>query len=182
MVTLRHATLEERKLSYEWYFNIGEQDKEGVFINGKIYSWEEYKQDFEDFYFEKSGQNKGSVMIVEADGEDIGCVCYTSFHLKPQTSELDIWLKDESVTGKGYGTQALKALVDYLYMEKQMVRFLIRPNKKNVRAIKAYKKTGFREVSDERSVIQAYIKPHYAEAFGDGSTVLLVKEMEHDGK
>ena len=184
MVTLRHALLDEREKSYEWYLNIGAQDSEGVFIHGEVYSWTAYKSDFEDFYFEKAGQNKGSVMIIENDGEDIGCGCYTCFHLKPRTAELDIWLKDETVTGKGFGTQALKALVKYLHEEKGITHFIIRPNKKNARAIQAYRKTGFRLVSDERSVIKAYMKPQYTEVYDtdgngpDAHAVLMVMEIE----
>ena len=183
MVTLRHASLEEREKSYEWYLNIGVQDTEGVFITGDIYDWEVYKADFKDFYFEKAGRNKGSVMIIESEGEDVGCVCYTCFHLRPHAAELDIWLKDETVTGKGLGTQALKALVKYLHHERGITHFIIRPNRKNVRAVQAYKKTGFRLVSDERSVISAYMKPQYIEVYGEedsanAPSLLMIMEIE----
>ena len=167
MVTLRHATLDERRISYEWYCQLAEQDTDRVWSHDDVYSWEEYKRDFEDFYFEEAGRSKGSVLMIESDGEAIGCVCYTCFHLKPHAAELDIWLKDESVTGKGYGTDALKALVKYLHDERDIERLIIRPLKRNIRAIKAYAKVGFRPASDTRSVINAFMKPQYTEVYND---------------
>ncbi len=183
MITLRHATLDERRTTYEWYSHLASQDNQSCWMIGDVYSWEAYKRDFEDFYFEEAGRNKGSVMMIENDGEDIGCVCYTCFHLKPHAAELDIWLKDESITGKGYGTEALKALVKYLHEERDIERLIIRPLKRNTRAIKAYTKVGFRPASDTRAVISAYMKAQYTEVYGEDSehgtgTTTMVMELK----
>lgn len=35
-------------------------------------------------------------MIIQDGDEEIGCVCYACFHLKPQKAELDIWLKEKN--------------------------------------------------------------------------------------
>lgn len=181
MIKLRHATLDERRKTYDWYCHMAEQDTACQWVEGDVYTWATYKEDFEDFYFEEAGQSKGSVMIIENDGEEIGCVCYACFHLKPQSAELDIWLKDETETGKGYGTQALKALVDYLKSEKNITRFIIRPLRVNERAIKAYSKVGFRKVTDAQTTINAYMKPPYIEVYGNetehgNNTVLMVMD------
>jgi diamine N-acetyltransferase len=48
--------------------------------------------------------------------------------------------------GKGYGSDALRALCDYLFKSLGIKEFVIRPSAKNSRAIKAYEKAGFHQV------------------------------------
>ena len=48
--------------------------------------------------------------------------------------------------GKGYGSDALKTLCDYLFRSLGIKEFVIRPSAKNLQAIKAYEKAGFHRV------------------------------------
>jgi diamine N-acetyltransferase len=63
-------------------------------------------EDFEDFYYQEENRDKGLVMVIQLNDEEIGCLCYACFHLKPQKAELDIWLKGKEYCGMGYGTNA----------------------------------------------------------------------------
>jgi len=168
MISIRHAALDERKKTYEWYCNIAEQDNEKKWTVGQEYTWEEYVEDFEDYYFEKSGRKRGAVMIIEEDGEEIGCMCYSCFHLKPSAAELDIWMRDEKYCEKGRGTKAIELLIEYLKKEQDMKKFLIRPAGRNLRAIRAYEKAEFRHVKDKKAAIDAYLLEEYKEVYGDG--------------
>lgn len=67
-------------------------------------------------------------------------MCYACFHLKPQKAEIDIWLKERKYCGKGYGTEALKLLCDYLKSNYSIKEFIIRPSVKNKHAIRDMKK------------------------------------------
>lgn len=67
MIRIRHADITEMHKTYEWLclsdtasMHMGELD----YPNSPIPSWEEFKEDFEDFYYQDETREKGSVMIV----------------------------------------------------------------------------------------------------------------------
>jgi len=178
---LRHAQLNERRKTFDWYANIACQDADKLWTEGQEYTYGEFAADFEDFFYMEEGKRKGGVMIAEVNGEEVGCVCYTCFHLKKGAAELDIWLKDEKVCGKGYGTAAIMAVISYLKADLGTQRFIIRPAEKNTRAIRAYEKAGFRRVTNKMAAIDDYMMPEYTEVYGGGDygaeeTALLVLE------
>ena len=49
---------------------------------------------------------------------------------------------------KGYGSDALKALINYLFENMNVRRCYIEPGEYNRRAIKAYEKAGFKHVTE----------------------------------
>src|SRR5512147_517002 len=97
MISLRQARLDERRTVFEWLCH---SNTTPLFMGPPLFpevaipSWEQFLTDFEDFYFAESGRSRGAVFIVERDGEGIGCVCYSCFHLTPYSAELDIWFRD----------------------------------------------------------------------------------------
>jgi RimJ/RimL family protein N-acetyltransferase len=58
-------------------------------------------------------------------------------------TELDIWLRNQSECGKGYGSDALEALCTYLHERFGVEEFMVQPSGRNPRAIRAYEKAGF---------------------------------------
>jgi diamine N-acetyltransferase len=56
---------------------------------------------------------------------------------------LDIWLRSEAVCGRGYGSDALVALTCHLRETLGLTEFIMRPSRRNERAIKAYARAGF---------------------------------------
>lgn len=175
--------MDEKEKAYRWLclsdtasMHMGPPD----FPETEIPDREQFEADFEDFYFLESGQDRGSVMIIEKDGEEIGCLCYACFHLKGRSAELDIWLRERKLCGNGFGSAALKELVRYLEKEKGIRRFIIRPSEKNTRAIRAYEKAGFRRVEDKMETVRDYLLEEYLEEYGSGdygyeNTAVLVK-------
>lgn len=165
---LRRATLEERRKTYEWSLSIVSQDTASGWPDGPKHRYADFTADFEDFFYMENGKKKGGVMIIEDGGEEIGCVCYTCFHLKKDAAELDIWLKDETYCGRGLGTRAILLLVEYLKADLQIKRFIIRPKAENIRAIRAYEKAGFHRVSDKTAAINDYLRPECIEVPYEG--------------
>lgn len=184
MITIRFARLDEKKKTYEWLclsdttkMHMGEPD----YSENPILDWKQFQKYFEDFYYLKTGQHFGAVMIIEKDKEEIGCLCYTCFHLQSNCAELDIWLQSKKHCGSGYGTNALELLVEYLKKEKGIEKFIIRPSKKNIRAIKAYEKVGFYHAMDKKQTIKKYLLEKYIDGYGDGdygfeNTAVLILE------
>ena len=145
---------------------MGEPD----FPNNPIPSWEEFNEGFEDFYYQEETREKGSVMIIQDGDEEIGCVCYACFHLKPQKAELDIWLKEKKYCGNGYGPKALKLLFDYVRSNYNIKDYIIRPSENNIRAIRAYEKVGFKRVEENQKekIVNEYLLPEFTEEYGAG--------------
>ena len=164
---LRRASLEERRKTYEWSLNIVSEDKCSGWPEGPKQSYAEFSADFEDFFYMENGRRKGGVMIIEEAGEEIGCVCYTCFHLKKGAAELDIWLRDVKYCNHGYGAQAIALMIEYLKNELGVSRFIIRPKAENKRAIRAYEKAGFRLSDDPTAVIAEFLIPEYIQVYGD---------------
>ncbi len=171
MIYLKEAGLEDRKKAYEWLH----LSDFSPFLNEllgyspeTIPTFQEFKDDYEDFFFNDSSPEKGRaymIMLKENDEEDeIGFISYTGFGLVEGTAELDIWLKSLNYTGKGYGTSALKILCSKL-LKNGFHTLIIRPCAKNIRAIKSYKKIGFVE-----SVFkpEKYYKKEYIDIYAPG--------------
>ncbi|NEO86672.1 MAG: GNAT family N-acetyltransferase [Spirulina sp. SIO3F2] len=59
-------------------------------------------------------------------------------------AELDIWLRSQDCCGHGYGTDAMVALMRHLHADFRVETFIVRPSRRNQRAIRAYEKVGFR--------------------------------------
>ncbi len=185
MISIRHANIKEKRKTYEWLslsdtaqLHMGYPD----YPEAPIPNWNEYNKDFEDFYFEESGREAGSVMIISKGIEEIGCLCYACFHLTDNTAELDIWLKSQLYCGKGYGPVALSQLVKYLSESHRIKRFIIRPSEKNKRAIRSYEKVGFTYRSNKERVIREYLREEYRLKYGNGDyglsgTAVLTKEV-----
>lgn len=171
MMIIRHADISEKEKTYNW---LCLSDTAGMHMGGPDYPESpipdrvQFQNDFEDFYYLESGRHKGSVMIIVNNEEEIGCLCYACFHLKPETAELDIWLKEKKYCGKGSGTQAIQLLTQYLSETQNIKRFIIRPSEKNIRAIAAYKKAGFSKTNDKEKTIKEYLNKEYIDEYGSG--------------
>lgn len=123
----------------KWIFC--EPDKEPI-------SYEQYDKDYVDYYFTGEELNKGrGYMICDEDTSIIGFISYSNYDLNEHIYEMDLWLCCESVCGKGYGTDGLAALSEYLLSINDVNMLIIVPNENNVRAIKSYKKAGYRELT-----------------------------------
>ncbi len=171
MLTIRHATLADKPVAYEWLccsdttsLHLGPPD----YPESPVPTREEFERDFEDLYFLPAGRRQGAVTIIERAGEPIGCLCYACFHLQPGAAELDIWLKERRLCGLGLGTEALRLLVEHLRRELGITRFLIRPSTRNTRAIRAYAKAGFVDRPEKIPALRSFLKEEFWDAYGGG--------------
>lgn len=184
MINIRHAHLDEKYKTFQWLslsdtavMHMGKPN----FPESPAPNWAQFQEDFEDFYFQEDGREKGSVMIINLNKEEIGCLCYALFHLQTGRAELDIWLKAQKYCGHGYGTGALEKMTEYLKSDMNINKFIIRPSKKNISAIKSYQKAGFFEVNDKKAVISEYLLPEYLEEYAEGdygfeNTTVMIRE------
>jgi RimJ/RimL family protein N-acetyltransferase len=86
-------------------------------------------------------------IIEKKDGSKIGFI--THFHvlnLGTGTKQLEIgYALVPSERGKGYCTEALKIMVDYLFLSKDIMRIQVQTDLKNAASQKALEKAGFKK-------------------------------------
>lgn len=147
-LSLRPASLQDKKNVYNWlaHSNLS-QEMFGPpnFPEHPIPNWEEFNQDYTDHYFDGSQPLRGRCFILMHKNKPIGQINYNEINPNTKSTEIDIWLSDREYTGKGYGTEAIITLCEYLYQNFTCETVYIAPSKRNIRAIKAYKKAGFME-------------------------------------
>jgi diamine N-acetyltransferase len=114
-----------------------------VYPEAPIPSWDEFCADYVSLFFDGTRPDIGRSFIIEVGGKAIGHVSYSQVDLNERRAELDIWLCSEAMCGHGYGSDALVALMGYLGDTLGLTNFVIRPSRRNQRAIRAYEKAGF---------------------------------------
>lgn len=172
---LRPSTPEDKQMIYEWLAHsdvTASMIGPPTFPDQQIPGWDEFLADYQDHYFDSSIPELGRSFVIMADGEPIGQINHSEITGEPRRTELDIWLKSERYTGKGYGPAALLALVDLLHREFWVVEFVIRPSARNPRAVHTYEKAGF-QLSDmsPRAAAERYGPGDYADE------VVLIKKL-----
>ncbi|MFZ5810716.1 MAG: GNAT family N-acetyltransferase [Thermodesulfobacteriota bacterium] len=160
-VDLRPAGQADRRRFYDWLRGF-----DGTPAHDGLPDFEMFSGAEEDFFFDGTAPHKGRYfVIVDHSGRDVGCISYTCFHLRPGMAEFDLWLAGESLCGRGYGTAAIRALLETVRRDLGVHTVLIRPSKRNARAIRAYAKSGFGPMPGQ---IADYMLPEYLASYGDG--------------
>ena len=182
-VNLLPATLNDRQKIYEWCFHCETTKSHSGppdYPNVHIPTFEEFYDEYADYFFTGNSPTDGRGFIIQFEGTDVGFVSYCSFHLKPHKSELDIWMNSEAHCGRGFGTDAIIALADYLGEILGIREFIMRPSVKNLRAVASYKKAGFEESEMQPGdyLLDEYLVCYGDGDYGTGETALLVKRIE----
>ena len=100
--------------------------------------------DIEEIREEFIGSEKG--FVIEANGEVLGAIQYHEEN-EPmyRHAGMDIFITT-SRHGEGLGTEAIRLLARYLFVERGHHRLTIDPAAENAAAIRAYERVGFRAV------------------------------------
>lgn len=94
------------------------------------------------------GLKNWNYWMIELRGEPIGYICNTEENDDGEflgRVELDILIGDKSEWERGYGTDALKAMLSYAFNTQKAERVFLIPRAINPRAIRVYKKVGFKQ-------------------------------------
>lgn len=122
------------------------------------------------------GENPSSCWIIEVRGKPIGLIYNTTSKNDDNEFtgqvELDILIGEVEKWSKGYGTDALKTMVQYCFAKQNAQRVWLTPNQSNQRAIHLYEKIGFKKEGILRryekfegkwinSIMMSIIKPEW---------------------
>jgi RimJ/RimL family protein N-acetyltransferase len=83
-------------------------------------------------------------LILELENEPIGEMSYRT--LEERTAEIGIKICDFDQQNKGYGSEFLRMLMDYLFVQKDYSKVILDTNLKNERAQFVYERLGFKKV------------------------------------
>jgi len=82
-------------------------------------------------------------LMIEIDAIRVGEM---SFRIIDHVAEIGIKICDFTYQEKGYGTKALKMLIEYLFYQRDVDKIILDTNLKNTRAQHVYEKIGFQKV------------------------------------
>ncbi len=157
-VTLKRARTTDRVRIYEWLIgsDLTANMMGGVmFPDRPILSMDDFTAHYPDTHFDGSRPYAGRMLIINVNGDDIGCVSHGAIDLKNDVVELDIWLAERRLAGHGFGSEALVVLCDWLQANYGVNRFLVRPSRRNVKALRAMRRAGFRETDLPAQEVEA---------------------------
>ena len=88
--------------------------------------------------------NKLHFCIDTIDGEHIGACGLDDIHERNSRAEIGIMIGNKKFWNKGYGTDAMKVLIDYTFKKLKLHRLGLNVYDYNDRAIRVYENLGFK--------------------------------------
>lgn len=103
---------------------------------------------FRDFYREYIGwlkhtdSNRITFGIDTPDGKHIGNCVYYNIDEPNQETEIGIMIGNRNYWSKGYGTDSISTLIDYIFRDRKFNRVYLKTLETNLRAQKCFLKSG----------------------------------------
>ncbi|MGE4272823.1 MAG: GNAT family N-acetyltransferase [Desulfitobacterium sp.] len=101
------------------------------------------EEDIEERFFTPQ-KDSGRYIILNEEHEPIGTTGFRDINHPARSAVLFIIIGEKDYWGRGYGTDALKVLLDYLFYQWNLNRLSLDLWDGNLRAQKAYEKLGFK--------------------------------------
>ena len=96
-------------------------------------------------YLSRTGTNSYDFAIIDKEtNELIGSISLMSVNNVSRTAELGIFIGDENHLSRGYGSEAIKLLLDFGFKHANLNNIMLKVISFNKRALKAYEKCGFK--------------------------------------
>lgn len=94
-----------------------------------------------------SGIIKNEFSIETKDGRHMGSCTFYNIDSVKQEAEVGITIGLQEFWSKGYGTDAMLTMMDYIFSETSLKRLYLKTLESNLRAQKSFAKCGFKECS-----------------------------------
>lgn len=159
LVKLRSITEDDLKYAAE-YLNDPEiilNMQDGIPIPTSL---EKQKEWFSEYIKEKP-ISEGIMFAIEAnDGKYIGGCGANNLDMKNRVAEVGIFIGDKDYLGKGYGTEAMGLLLQFLFDEVNMNKVSLNVIAFNKRAVRSYEKAGFKLEATAREATYRFGRYH----------------------
>jgi RimJ/RimL family protein N-acetyltransferase/2-polyprenyl-3-methyl-5-hydroxy-6-metoxy-1,4-benzoquinol methylase len=134
--SIRFATVNDAIKLCSWW-NDGKVMEHAGFPNGLGTNVKEIEE-----LIQKEDENNHR-LIIEIRNKPVGEM---NFRIENNIAEIGIKICDFTYQEKGFGTKALKLLIDYLFSIKNVDKIILDTNLRNTRAQHVYEKLGFQKV------------------------------------
>lgn len=161
LVALTEVTTDDLPAMFNWI-----NDREQVLFNApyKPVSLSRHQEWFEAFQ-RRTDAVLFAIRLAQT-GELIGTCQLHAIHPVHRSAELQIRLGSPSERGKGYGTDAVRLLLDFAFKDLNLRRVYLHVFSTNLAAIRVYEKAGFTREGLLRSA--AYINGEYVDVVAMG--------------
>jgi diamine N-acetyltransferase len=112
----------------------------------RIPSPQDFRNEWQPFYFDGSQPEKGRSFVIIADGKPIGQINYNEINRICNAVDIDVLIGEDLQKGKGYGSDAIRTLVNHLFQYMHIEHCELKVLADNTRAIQAYLRIGFESV------------------------------------
>lgn len=155
MINLQHIKIREAKVTdvetlVVWWAT-GELMQHVGFPKGIQTNVEKLRTELEIQKEDHQAKSKRFI-IVKNDGLPIGELSFHNLDLTNKSCEIGIKICELSEQGKGYGEEALRGFIDYLFNTYELHRIELDTLFENKRAQHLYQKVGFKVVGVKRDV------------------------------
>ena len=129
-----------------------------------IYEWFEQRvlsyDEIVNKYINKLNSGKQHLFIIQCDNKDIGFIQIYKFENDiginisgyNNVYEYDLFIGEEGYLSKGIGTIIVKDINNMIYSKYNADAIILRPFKRNIRAIKCYKKCDYEIISEYNGI------------------------------
>lgn len=143
-IYLSPRNLEDTEIFTKWLNDFSTTDYLGR--SGMLVSKEGEQE-----YLEKNKREQGSFCIVTIDNNQmIGSISLENINNINRCATLGIFIGEKDFLSKGYGTEAIKLILDYGFNYLNLHSIRLDVYAFNERAIKCYRKCGFKEYGTRR--------------------------------
>ncbi|MEA2639888.1 MAG: hypothetical protein QOF51_1282 [Chloroflexota bacterium] len=158
LVSVRDVDTDDLSHVYAW-----ENDSEmGLYLNadpGKHMSMDEVRHRFNQY---KTDPTSGLFIICTVDGKQIGMLGFDRLYRDIGTCRLFIGIGDKDYWGQGYGTDAMRLVLQYLFRDVRLHKVQLSVYDFNTRAVASYRKCGFEVEGVRRNI--AYVHGEWCDS------------------
>jgi len=119
------------------------------FAERPIPTIEQFLDRFPRHCFDGTRPFDGRALVLSSGAVDLGILAWRRIDLMRDLVELDIWLAGVEFCRQGIAAEALDLACAWLQTSYGANRFLLRPSRRNVRALRCARRAGFRETDFE---------------------------------
>ncbi len=149
-IILRKMTSEDVELYHTWRNDIEVMKSTAPFLDD--YHLEETRE-FVNQVILGSQFSKSYIIVEKESSRPIGITSLVNIDYKNRNAECIIDIGDKNFWGKGYGTETMKLILDYSFLEMNFHKVFLRVFSFNNKAIKLYEKIGFKHEGRSRESI-----------------------------
>jgi RimJ/RimL family protein N-acetyltransferase len=176
-IALRRALPDDRMRIYHWVArNDLAQTMTGnaPVFEPRVPTFDEFHVRHPEHFFTGRRPLAGRALIISNGDEDVGFVVYRNIDLLRDAVELDGWLAARRFQGRGYGSDAIALACEWLQAEFGVNRFVLRTPRRNVHALRAARRAGFRQAEGDPRELLAEMR---LEAGEHADEVLLLRSL-----